>query len=87
MAKFSRLVFVAGFVTFCIVVIVASSLRILKNIAKPALTPPPTVLNTTPTPVPSLVVTPQVQYQNPFNDKTQYANPFATYENPFNALP
>lgn len=28
----------------------------------------------------------ETQYQNPFNQKTQYVNPFSSYKNPFDNL-
>lgn len=31
-------------------------------------------------------VEPQVQYENPFDEKTQYTNPFEEYQNPFDSL-
>jgi len=45
-----------------------------------------TVILPTPRPTSNVEVPVETQYQNPFDENTQYVNPFSSYQNPFDSI-
>lgn len=45
-----------------------------------------TVVLPTPRPTSTVEIPVETQYENPFDENTQYVNPFSNYQNPFDSI-